>query len=844
MAERDSDVGKRMTMRPTRIPLPGEAIGERATIRPKGEAQAKKQGRFAKGDVILGRYEVLAELGQGGMGVVYKCFDRTGGIEVAVKGLPPEVSHDASSMEDIRDNFQLVSDLRHPGIVGIKNLEADSATGDYYLVMDLASGKNLHRWAKAHQGPESMAAKLKIVEEIAAALDYAHGRRVMHRDVKPENVMIDTDGHAHVLDFGLASQIRTSLSRRSLVMRSQSGTPTYKAPEQWRGQPQNAATDQYALGVLAYELVAGYLPFDSDDPAILRMSVLSEPVAAIPEASAGVNSALARALAKNPAERFANCSDFARALSSGTSQAAGAVPLKMSAGGKATGGGGSAGGSGGMWAAAIVAVACLAVLAAVVVQRVGGSRQHPVDRPPGDVVDVPVQKDPVELALEAFRRDDYKSGYAYAMSTDRTHPKLQCYIGMCYDQKEPRSRNMNIAKDDWTAKTWYEKSARQGDTRAMTYMGVFCENGRGGAKDLKQAVEWFKKAADAGYPEGEANLQRITKRIEDEVARKRAEAERARQRELAEKERIRREKEAAERAAREAEAARVEKETEERNLEGLRNRGYVIENGSNGRKAVWREGNSLPQYPHWVTTAKENTWRIEDGYAKIDSNGGPLSPVAWKPGWQKTANVKAGDVEGSWLRRTVCPGCQGRRQTVTTESCQTCKGYGKVKSSRTCSSCNGSRFVHKAYVCQACGGNRQVRSSCSTCGGSGKGVCANCGGNGRVVNPGAVVGDLVNIFGARRGRRVPTGPQYMTCPSCRGAGRATCSGCGGNGVVLSSCQTCGGSGQVGRREECQTCGGSGQTSSIVACGNCHGGKVQRSQTCTRCSGEGVVWTEH
>lgn len=271
-------------------------------------------GRLKSGCLLLGRYEVLSELGQGGMGVVYKCFDRTGGVEVAIKGLPPEVSHDPTSMEDIRENFQLVSDLRHPGIVGIRNLEADSNTGDYYLVMDLAPGKSLRRWAKSHQGPEHLQGKLKIVAEIAAALDYAHSRKIMHRDIKPENVMVDDDGHVHVLDFGLASQIRSSMSRVSLVVRSQSGTPSYKAPEQWRGQPQNARTDQYSLGVLAYELIAGYLPFDSEDMAILRMSVLGEPVSEIPDVPPYINAALERALAKNPQGRFPSCKEFVDAL--------------------------------------------------------------------------------------------------------------------------------------------------------------------------------------------------------------------------------------------------------------------------------------------------------------------------------------------------------------------------------------------------------------------------------------------------------------------------------------------------------------------------------------------------
>ena len=819
---------KNVTVRPSkRVEGISGSIASRATMRPPPEVrQARVAERLSKGTLLLGRYEVLDELGQGGMGVVYKCFDKTGGVEVAVKGLPPEVSHDPVSMEDIRDNFQLVSDLRHPGIVGIRNLEADPATGDFYLVMDIAPGKSLRRWAKAHQGREHLDTKLKIVEEIAAALDYAHGRRIMHRDIKPENVTIDEDGHAHVLDFGLASQIRSSMSRVSLVMRSQSGTPSYKAPEQWRGLPQNAATDQYSLGVLAYELIAGYLPFDSEDMAILRMSVLSEPVAEIPDVSSHANAALVRALSKNSSERFSCCMDFARALKGAiadrTPDSANVAPKPISVGG---------GASGDVYApdrrkiAIAVAVAGGTVLLAAILMR--GSGSHADDgRKEAD-------RDPVELALDAFRRDDYQSGYQYAMSTDRTHPKLQCYIGMCYDQQEPRSRGMKIAKDDWTAKTWYEKSAVQGDVRAMTYLGQFHENGRGcNGKDYRTAAEWFKKAAEKDYPEGKANLKRLNDKIRqerDRLGREKREAE----------ERTRREGE--ERKRKEDESAR--QKAEAKRLDDLQQRGWVIESDWRGnRKAVWKEGNTLPQYPHWITTAKENTWRIEDGYAKVDPNGKMLSPVAWKPGWMKSQDIKAGDYEGTWLHRRTCSACRGQKNVTSSSICSTCGGRGSISQSQYCASCGGSGRRQTSYRCNGCNGSCRSVSQCSGCGGSGGRVCSNCGGSGRMANPAAVVGGIVNIFGAARGRRgIPTGPSTLPCSSCGGNGRVSCSNCGGRGTVVSTCRVCSGTGQTTGVANCTSCGGSGRTNVPGTCPNCRNGKVYQTRTCQECQGEGTVW---
>lgn len=271
--------------------------------------------RFRAGDLILKRYEVLEELGQGGMGVVYRCLDRVSGTEVAVKALPPELSHSVESMEDIRDNFQLVHSLIHQNIAACLTLDKDDR-GDYYLVMEMVHGRSLALWIRRRrrEGALSLEAVLPILRQVALALDFAHRKHVMHRDVKPANIMVEDDGTVKVLDFGIAAQIRSTMSRISMAFTEQSGTRQYKAPEQWRSRPQGAATDQYALAVTAYEMLSGRLPFDDDDPAVLREMVLKEqplPIEGMPDYA---NSALLRALAKEPGERFASCSDFVQAL--------------------------------------------------------------------------------------------------------------------------------------------------------------------------------------------------------------------------------------------------------------------------------------------------------------------------------------------------------------------------------------------------------------------------------------------------------------------------------------------------------------------------------------------------
>ncbi len=279
------------------------------------DGRTDRARRWKVGEEILGRYLVERELGQGGMGVVYGCLDKLGGVRVAVKGLPPDLSHDSIEMEEVRENFRLVGDLRHPCIAGVRTLEKDER-GEFYLVMDLVEGESLRKWErdKRKAGGVSLKEAVAVLRQVASALDYAHGRKVVHRDVKPGNVMIDGKGEVKVLDFGLADQIRTSLSRVSHVHRGTSGTGPYMSPEQWRGQPQDGKTDQYALGVMAYEMLAGRLPFGSSEPGVLQEIVLKEEPSAIPGLSENAMRAIRRAMAKQAKGRFRSCGEFVEAL--------------------------------------------------------------------------------------------------------------------------------------------------------------------------------------------------------------------------------------------------------------------------------------------------------------------------------------------------------------------------------------------------------------------------------------------------------------------------------------------------------------------------------------------------
>lgn len=284
------------------------SLGDMRTVR-----SGERVSGFAEGSVLLGRYRVLNELGRGGMGVVYRCFDTVGCIEVALKSLPPELSHDVNEMREVRENFKLVQQLHHPNIAAVKTLEQDPESGVYYLILELVDGEDLRVWSK-RRGKIPLPEVIELVAQVAAALDYAHSMRIIHRDIKPSNLIVTRAGVVKVLDFGLAAQIQSSLSRVSQVKIGTSGTGPYMAPEQWRGQYQDAAADQYALAVMAYELLAGCVPFYSSDLMVLREAVLNESPVWPEGLDAGCRRVLEAALSKERDQRFADCSAFVDAL--------------------------------------------------------------------------------------------------------------------------------------------------------------------------------------------------------------------------------------------------------------------------------------------------------------------------------------------------------------------------------------------------------------------------------------------------------------------------------------------------------------------------------------------------
>ena len=267
-----------------------------------------------------GKYRLEKRAGRGGMGEVWKAFDTIGERDVALKFVPKDVQRYEHEMQRVKETFKVVHALNHQYICPVHALEEDPVHG-FYLVMKWLDGYTLD---EAYKHIECNGNRLPIqyvpqlLECVAEALDYAHNHGVVHRDIKPTNIFVNIQNEkvaeVNLIDFGLASEIRESMTRVSQVQFNTSGTRPYMPPEQWRGRKQDARTDQYSLAVVAYELYAGNLPFSGADFDMLRAAVMNDAPEKIKNIPDNINAALQKALSKNREDRFDTCMIFINAL--------------------------------------------------------------------------------------------------------------------------------------------------------------------------------------------------------------------------------------------------------------------------------------------------------------------------------------------------------------------------------------------------------------------------------------------------------------------------------------------------------------------------------------------------
>jgi serine/threonine protein kinase len=271
---------------------------------------------------MLGNYRILAPLGQGGMAHVYRARQENLDREVAVKVLPPWYATDRSFVERFKQEARLVARLSHPNIVTIHDYS--ESHGHLYIVMELVDGGTLKQILERQRSSGGIGAAgamdvmeaNRIFQQLGSALTYAHDKGIIHRDIKPVNVLMDSSGRPILSDFGIAKVLASSngLTRPGAGV----GTPEYMSPEQCRGEEVDGRADIYALGVMLFESLAGRTPFTGDNyPALAHNHLYAappDPRQFNPQLNAAVSLVILKALEKKPERRYQRANDLALAL--------------------------------------------------------------------------------------------------------------------------------------------------------------------------------------------------------------------------------------------------------------------------------------------------------------------------------------------------------------------------------------------------------------------------------------------------------------------------------------------------------------------------------------------------
>ena len=279
----------------------------------------------------IGPYEIVEEIGRGGMGIVYRAVDPVIGRSVAIKTIRLDGLTDPNEKARLRERLfreaRSAGLLSHPNIVTIYQIaeQADLA----YIAMEFVRGPNLDQMLTRGK-PLEREALLEAVRQIAAALDYAHAKGIVHRDIKPGNILFSESGDVKITDFGIAKLSQAKrLTRTGLVI----GTPPYMSPEQVQDKPVDGRADQFSLAVMVFAMLTGVEPFDAELPAAIYFKIVYEEPRAVlelnPTLSAGIEAAVRKALAKDPAARFRTCTEFWKALAGACAAAKGWRPMTL-----------------------------------------------------------------------------------------------------------------------------------------------------------------------------------------------------------------------------------------------------------------------------------------------------------------------------------------------------------------------------------------------------------------------------------------------------------------------------------------------------------------------------------
>jgi serine/threonine protein kinase len=345
---------------------------------------------------LEGRYEIIRLLGRGGMAAVFLAEDLVLERQVAIKVLPPDTTRDGQLIVRFQQEAKTAAKLDHPNIIPIHRVESEA--GLVYIVMKYVSGQSLEELLVKGRLPIPQVRH--VLREAALALGHAHRRHIVHRDVKPANIMLDDDGRVVLTDFGISKAVQgaSNLTGTGTII----GTPQYMAPEQAKGREVDGRADQYALAIVGYRALTGELPFEGDPHSILYQQVFEPPPSVLdrrPDTPRDLRVALDRALAKDSRARFPTMEDFAASVSGERVPSSGSgsttvvsTPVKVAEQAKSDGDQGSSGVFVAMGTIAVLIGAALMVLPGL---RTGAERRS-AERsgPPAAITAPPVSRSP------------------------------------------------------------------------------------------------------------------------------------------------------------------------------------------------------------------------------------------------------------------------------------------------------------------------------------------------------------------------------------------------------------------------------------------------------------------
>ena len=425
-------------------------------------------------EVLASRYEVMEALGEGGMGMVYRVRDRETTEILALKLLRPEIARDPAMMERFKNEIRLAHRITHKNVCRIYDF---NRVGDLaYFTMEYVDGESLRAYLK-RAGKLTPERTIDLARQIASGLSEAHAQGVVHRDLKPDNVMLGRDGLVKLLDFGIARALGSDAATARTIM----GTPEYMAPEQSQGKAVDQRVDLYALGLILYECLTGRRAFSGATPVEIALKQLKEkplpPRKFLPSTPPHLEAIVLRCLEKEPARRFASATEIQRALV----QPAASPPQT----------------SGSRNVTVLMVLGLLAV--AVVYKLVDRGGSPAASAPPDEAAaHMPDRRQiPEELVklFEAAQQGD-------AAAQER--------VGRIYIDGPVRAR------DERRAFFWTRRAALSGNPQAQYTLAEMYETGRGASHSLIGAYVWYQVALSSGNDQAREPFDRLKRALSTE----------------------------------------------------------------------------------------------------------------------------------------------------------------------------------------------------------------------------------------------------------------------------------------------------------------------------------------